>query len=165
MASSHTIVVVSGSENLTVTDSRAGRDLIITQTIHQAPKAKPTLPAATPHNLPDRTTSSDRFVGRAAKLQRLAELLAPEGGRVYLTGMGGVGKSELALQHAYDALEHYSGGIVLLDARQGLAAMASDLVSFVRSRFPAVNLPDDTSPIDLLPSCWSQWPVHRSRCS
>jgi tetratricopeptide (TPR) repeat protein len=73
--------------------------------------------------------------------------------------MGGVGKSELGLQHAFNALEHYRGGIVLLDARQGLAAMASDLVSFVRSRFPAVNLPDDTSPIELLPSCWSQWPA------
>jgi tetratricopeptide (TPR) repeat protein len=159
IATSHTIVKVSGSENITVTDARAGRDLNITQTIHQAPKANPTLPAATPHNLPDRTTSSDRFVGRAAELQRLAELLSPDGSRVYLTGMGGVGKSELALQHAYDALEHYSGGIVLLDARQGLAAMAFELVSFVRSRFPELSLPDDTSPIDLLPSCWSQWPA------
>jgi tetratricopeptide (TPR) repeat protein len=37
--------------------------------------------------------------------------------------------------------------------------MASELVSFVRSRFPELSLPDDTSPIDLLPSCWSQWPA------
>jgi len=96
-ATSHTIVKISGSENITVTDARAGRDLNITQTIHQAPKANPTLPAATPHNLPDRTTSSDRFVGRAAELQRLTELLSPDGSRVYLTGMGGLGKSELAL--------------------------------------------------------------------
>jgi hypothetical protein len=49
----------------------------------------------TPHNLPDRTTRSERFVGRDAELHRLAELLTPEGSRVYLTGMGGVGKSEL----------------------------------------------------------------------
>jgi tetratricopeptide (TPR) repeat protein len=127
---------------------------------HLPPPPKPELPKThTPHNLPDRSTSSDRFVGRAAELQRLADLLAPEGSRAYLTGMGGVGKSELALQHAYDALEHYRGGILLFDARQGLAAMASQLVSFVRGRFPEVSLPDDTSPIDLLPSCWSQWPA------
>jgi tetratricopeptide (TPR) repeat protein len=143
---------------------RASRDQFIggkhEHHTHLPPPPKPELPEThTPHNLPERTTSPDRFVGRAAELQRLASLLAPEGNRVYLTGMGGVGKSELALQHAYDALEHYRGGIVLLDARQGLAAMASDLVSFVRSRFPAVSLPDDTSPIDLLPSCWSQWPA------
>jgi tetratricopeptide (TPR) repeat protein len=114
-----------------------------------------------PHNLPDRTTSPDRFVGRAKELKALAELLAPEGSRVYLTGMGGVGKSELALQHAYNALEHYSGGIVRLDARQGLVAMASQVVSFVRGTFPAVNLPEDQSksPIELLALCWSQWPA------
>ncbi|MFN9644918.1 MAG: tetratricopeptide repeat protein, partial [Cyanobacteriota bacterium] len=115
----------------------------------------------TPHNLPDRTTSPDRFVGREAELQRLAELLAPEGSRVYLSGMGGVGKSELALQHAYDHLEHYQGGIVRLDARQGLVAMASQVLSFVMGTFPAVNLPDDQSksPIELLPLCWNQWPA------
>jgi hypothetical protein len=113
----------------------------------------------TPHNLPELTTSSNRFVGRAAELQRLAELLAPEGSRVYLTGMGGVGKSELALQHAYGALEHYSGGIVRLDARQGLTAMASQLAAFFRGAFPAVSLPDDKSPTEMLPLCWSQWPA------
>jgi tetratricopeptide (TPR) repeat protein len=127
---------------------------------HLPPPPKPELPKThTPHNLPDRSTSSDRFVGRATELQSLAELLAPEGSKAYLTGMGGVGKSELALQHAFNALEHYSGGIVLLDARQGLTAMASQLVSFVRSRFPEVSLPDDISPIELLPLCWSQWPA------
>ena len=113
----------------------------------------------TPHNLPDRTTSPDRFVGRAVELQRLTALLAPEGSRVVLTGMGGVGKSELASQHACDALDRYQGGIVRLDARQGLSAMASQLVLFFRKTFPAVPLPDDKSPIELLPMCWSQWPA------
>ncbi|MFN9623417.1 MAG: tetratricopeptide repeat protein, partial [Cyanobacteriota bacterium] len=124
-------------------------------------KAGLNLNLCAPHNLPDRTTTPDRFVGRAEELKTLAELLAPEGSRVYLTGMGGVGKSELALQHAYDHLEHYSGGIVRLDARQGLVAMASQVLSFVRGAFPAVNLPDDQSksPIELLPLCWSQWPA------
>jgi len=113
----------------------------------------------TPHNLPERTTSSERFVGRVAELQRLAEILAPEGSRGYLTGMGGVGKSELALQHAYGNLDLYRGGIVRIDARQGLAAMASQLVTFFRGAFPKVALPDDKSPIELLPLCWSQWPA------
>jgi tetratricopeptide (TPR) repeat protein len=154
-------VEVGGSENLTVTDAIAGRDLIITQKIHQAPKPKPTLPPYTPHNLPERTTGAERFVGRSQELEQLKRLLAPESSRAYLTGMGGVGKSELALQHAYDHLEHYSGGIVHLDARQGLVAMASQVVSFVRGTFPEVNLPDDQSksPIELLPLCWSQWPA------
>jgi hypothetical protein len=98
-------------------------------------------------------------VGRAAELQRLTALLAPEGSRVVLTGMGGVGKSELASQHACDALDRYQGGIVRLDARQGLSAMASQLVLFFRKTFPAVRLPDDKSPGELLRLCWSQWPA------
>ncbi|MFN9644880.1 MAG: tetratricopeptide repeat protein, partial [Cyanobacteriota bacterium] len=143
----------------------AERDLVIGdkhEHTHLPPLPKPQLPEShTPHNLPERTTTPDRFVGRADELKTLAELLAPEASRVYLTGMGGVGKSELALQHAYDHLEHYSGGIVRLDARQGLVAMASQVVSFVRGTFPAVNLPEDQSksPIELLPLCWNQWPA------
>ena len=155
-----------GENSLLITGGtfRSGRDQFIggehEHHTHLPPPPKPELPEShTPHNLPERTTSPDRFVGRADELKTLAELLAPESSRVYLTGMGGVGKSELALQHAYDHLEHYSGGIVRLDARQGLSAMASQLVSFFRATFPAVVLPEDTSPTDLLPLCWSQWPA------
>ncbi|WP_216918224.1 tetratricopeptide repeat protein [Synechococcus sp. CCAP 1479/10] len=101
-------------------------------------------------------------MGREAELQRLAQLLTPEGSRVYLTGMGGVGKSELATQHAYDHLDHYRGGIVRLDARQSLAAMASQLVTCFRGAFPKVVLPEDKSPTELLPMCWSQWPAGTS---
>jgi tetratricopeptide (TPR) repeat protein len=150
---------VGGSENITVTDATAGRDLSITQTILQAPKPKPTLPPHTPHNLPERTTSAERFVGRSQVLEQLKSLLAPEGSRAYLTGMGGVGKSELAIQHAYDSLDLYRGGILRLDARQGLDAMALQVVTFCRGVFPDLALPEDKSPADLLPLCWSQWPV------
>jgi tetratricopeptide (TPR) repeat protein len=126
---------------------------------HLPPAPKPELPNThTPHNLRYRTTSPDRFVGRATELQRLAQLLAPEGSRVYLTGMGGVGKSELALQHANDALEHYTGGIVRFDARLGVETIAKHLVVFFRSSFPSVSLPEDRNPLELLPFCWRQWP-------
>ena len=153
------IVKVGGSENVTLTDARAGRDLSITQTILQAPKPKPTLPPHTPHNLPERTTSAERFVGRSQELEQLKSLLAPEGSRAYLTGMGGVGKSELAIQHAYDSFALYRGGIVRLDARQGLDAMALQVVTFFRGVFPDLAIPEDKSPTDLLPLCLSQWPA------
>jgi tetratricopeptide (TPR) repeat protein len=113
----------------------------------------------TPHNLPERTTSAERFVGRSQELTQLKSLLAPEGSRIYLTGMGGVGKSELALQHANDSFDVYRGGILRLDARQGLDAMALQVVTFFRGRFPDVPLPEDISPTELLPVCWSQWPA------
>jgi hypothetical protein len=79
----------------------AERDLVIGEKhehTHLPPPPKPELPEShTPHNLPERTTSPDRFVGWADELKTLAELLAPEGSRAYLTGMGGMGKSELAI--------------------------------------------------------------------
>ena len=127
--------------------------------IQDAPKAKPTLPAETPHNLPTRATSAGRFLGRSQELEHLKSLLAPEGSRAYLTGMGGVGKSELAIQHAYESFDVYRGGIVRLDARQGLEAMAQQVITFFRGVFPEVALPEDKSPTELLPACWSQWPT------
>jgi tetratricopeptide (TPR) repeat protein len=127
--------------------------------IQEAPKTKPTLPAETPHNLPERTTSAERFVGRSQELEQLKSLLAPEGSRAYLTGMGGVGKSELAIQHAYGSLTLYRGGIVRLDARQGLEDMALQVVTFCRGVFPDLALPEDKSSTALLPLCWSQWPA------
>jgi len=156
-------VEVGGPENITVTDASAGRDLSITQTILQAPKSKPTLPAETPHNLQERTTSAEQFVGRSQELEQLKNLLAPEGSRAHLTGMGGVGKSELAIQHAYDSFALYRGGILRLDARQGLDTMALQVVTFFRGAFPDLALPEDKSPTDLLPLCWSQWPASANR--
>ncbi len=86
----------------------------------------------TPHNLPERTTSAERFVGRSQELAQLRCILAPEANRAYLLGMGGVGKSVLAIQHAYDSFDVYRGGILRLDARQGLEAMAQQVLTFFR---------------------------------
>ena len=118
----------------------------------------PRLPKHTPHNLPESTTTPEHFVGRDAQLEKLGELLAAPGSRVLLTGMGGVGKSELALQHAYGQLVHYRGGIVRVDARQGFDGMAAQVIAFVRGTFP-VLLPEKGPPEELLPLCWSQWPA------
>jgi tetratricopeptide (TPR) repeat protein len=118
----------------------------------------PRLPKHSPHNLPERTTTPGHFVGRDAQLEKLGELLTPPGSRVLLTGMGGVGKSELALQHAHAQLAYYRGGIVRVDARQGFEGMAAQVIAFVRGTFPEL-LPEKGPPEELLPLCWSQWPA------
>ena len=161
-------VEVGGSENITVTDASAGRDLSSTQTILQAPKPKPTLPPYTPHNLPERTTSAERFVGRSLELEQLKSLLVPEGSRAYLTGMGGVGKSELAIQHAYDSFDLYRGGILRLDARQGLDAMAVQVVTFFRESSPIWRSQRTKAQPTCCPcvgASGQQVPTHRNRCS
>jgi hypothetical protein len=70
-------------------------------------RALPDLPpprgAPAPHNLPPRR----RFVGRTAELARVAEVLRAGGrgtiSQASLWGLGGVGKSALALEHAHRA--------------------------------------------------------------
>ena len=120
----------------------------------------PALPTShTPHNLPaDLATAPEHFFGRDQDLQRLSNLLRPPGSRVFLTGMAGVGKSELALQVAQASLDRFRGGIVRVDARQGFEGMATQVISFVRGAFPEL-LPEKAPPEELLALCWSQWPA------
>ncbi len=94
-------------------------------------------------------------MGRSQELARLGSLLAPDASRAYLTGMDGVGKSELAIQHAYDSIDVYRDGMLRLNARQGLEAMAQQVVTCFRGLFPEGGLPEDRSPTELLPVCWS----------
>jgi predicted ATPase len=56
----------------------------------------------TPNNLPVRNTS---FVGRDPELIELAKLLLSETKLITLTGIGGVGKTRLAVQAAYEQLK------------------------------------------------------------
>ncbi|MBK8901960.1 MAG: protein kinase [Anaerolineaceae bacterium] len=63
-----------------------------------APAAAATPPGATPHNL---TPPLTPFVGRQAELAQLQKLLtAPDGRLVTVVGLGGMGKSRLALEAA-----------------------------------------------------------------
>ena len=126
-------------------------------------RPSPKLPGSyTPHNLPLLTTLPEAFVGRNEELDKLTKLLQPPGSRVLITGMGGVGKSELALQHSYAQMDFYRGGIVRLDARQGYELMATEVISFVRSRFhgvvPVRAGTNDLPTEELLARCWNLWP-------
>jgi predicted ATPase/DNA-binding SARP family transcriptional activator len=73
------------------------------------------VPAAAPpeqrHNLPEPLT---QFVGRAAELATAAELLASHR-FVTLTGVGGVGKTRLALEVARRAIGDHVDGVFLVD--------------------------------------------------
>jgi predicted ATPase/DNA-binding winged helix-turn-helix (wHTH) protein len=70
-------------------------------------------PAAQPprHNLPEQRT---RFIGREAALAELARLL-PATRLLTLTGIGGCGKTRLALQFAQQQLAAFAEGVWLVD--------------------------------------------------
>lgn len=75
---------------------------------HEVPAVQP---PAERHNLPAPVTS---FIGRAAELAEL-ELLLDEKRLVTLTGVGGVGKTRLALEEAARALPDVPDGVVFVD--------------------------------------------------
>jgi predicted ATPase/class 3 adenylate cyclase/DNA-binding CsgD family transcriptional regulator len=66
---------------------------------------------ALPHNLPVQLTT---FVGRRKELEEAAGLLASTR-LLSLTGVGGCGKTRLALQLAAEVAEHYPGGVWLVE--------------------------------------------------
>ncbi|MBD2553967.1 tetratricopeptide repeat protein [Limnothrix sp. FACHB-708] len=124
-----------------------------------APPPKPTGDGP-PTNLQDRGVARDRFFGRDDVLAELHQLLQTGDHRVAIAsvdGMGGVGKSELAVQYARQHLhETYRGGVVwLAGERAGV-----ELLNFARSRFfPTVDLAEFGDLPEQLDHCLAHWPA------
>ncbi|UCD23550.1 MAG: TIR domain-containing protein [Gemmatimonadota bacterium] len=80
---------------------------------HAAADEVPRVPTVdvVPHNLPMELTS---FVGRDAEIRELVQLLN-EARLLTLTGVGGVGKTRLALQVAARAIDRYRDGVWLVE--------------------------------------------------
>lgn len=86
-----------------------GRGYRFTATIEAPPAQVPA--SAARHNLPEQRT---RFIGRAAALADLARLL-PQTRLLTLTGIGGCGKTRLALQFAQQRLADFADGVCFVD--------------------------------------------------
>ncbi len=76
-----------------------------------APPSTAAAPAATPNNLPIERTS---FVGREKEIAECAALL-DKGRLLTLTGIGGTGKTRLALRVARGVLHRYPDGVWFID--------------------------------------------------
>ena len=120
--------------------------------IEQKQQLKPT---GIPHNLP---RSNAQFVGRQQALETLHRQLQ-RSDRIAISaiaGMGGIGKTELALQYAITHLEKstYPGGLCWLQARD--ADVGSQVVTFARTRF-GLTPPDGLELPHQVEFCWSHW--------
>ena len=132
-----------------------GQGTYVEGDLYQLPKPAPT-PTGTPHNL-DR--SSAHFVGRDDEIAQLHHQLHRSDRLAIaaaIAGMGGVGKTELALQYAFSHLSQgtYPGGLCWLRARA--ADIGSQVVSFARTKL-GLNLPDDLELVEQVDFCWQHW--------
>jgi tetratricopeptide (TPR) repeat protein len=152
------------SENLTVNkifeNVRAGGDITvgnITQ-IYQTISNLDNIPKPTgfPQNIPN--SSTDKFVGREGELNRLHEQLQRNNSVVIaaVEGMGGVGKTELAIQYSllHLQLRNYPGGICWLRATD--ADIGLQIVNFVRTDL-GLQPPSDLELPDQVRWCWKHW--------
>jgi hypothetical protein len=113
-------------------------------------------PTETPHNLP--YSGTIKFVGRVETLEDLRQMLQ-QSNQVVLTaieGMGGVGKTELALQYAQLQLllGTYSGGICWLRARDENVGL--QVVRFAEVKL-GIKTPEDWKLEDRVNFCWARW--------
>lgn len=110
-----------------------------------------------------------QLFGREQELERLHQLLTPpvplikEGEQqnkliiAAIAGMGGVGKTELAIQYAWQHLQDLgdgAGGVCWVDARDGDVGI--QLVNFARSLLNR-NPPEDWDLPTQLKYCWRNW--------
>ncbi|CBN55057.1 MULTISPECIES: tetratricopeptide repeat protein [Kamptonema] len=107
-----------------------------------------------PENLP--RSGVVQFVGRERELETLHQQLQ-ENERVAVSaiaGMGGIGKTELALQYALICKQTYQGGICWLRAK-GLN-VGTQIVQFGRSRLQ-LQPPEDLDLTGQVGFCWTHW--------
>ncbi|MDF5710159.1 MAG: tetratricopeptide repeat protein [Nostoc sp. S4] len=96
------------------------------------------------------------FVGREQELQNLHQLLQDnkQVAIAAITGMGGVGKTELALQYAIQQRETYNGGLCWLLAKTGDVGI--QVVQFARTQLD-LKPPEDFDILAQVQYCWRRW--------
>ncbi|MBD2162889.1 tetratricopeptide repeat protein [Calothrix membranacea FACHB-236] len=96
-----------------------------------------------------------KFVGRETELQNLHHLLQKnqQVAIAAIAGMGGVGKTELAVQYANLHRVTYQGGICWLSALQDVGVQ---LVQFAVNKLQ-LNIPDDLDLVGRVQYCLTKW--------
>ena len=110
----YALLLGGGSPHATLLRREAGEVGIVLTLVTNARPTLAQTAATTAHNLPRRNTA---FIGRDLELLEVAGLLAQTETRlVTLTGPGGIGKTRLALQAAWEELTRnsFDGGVYLV---------------------------------------------------
>ncbi len=113
-------------------------------------------PTGFPQNIPNSNT--DKFIGRARELEHLHQQLQRNNEVVIaaVKGMGGVGKTELAIQYSLLHLHShtYPGGICWLRARE--EDIGLQIIGFARINL-GLQPPEDLDLPERVRWCWQRW--------
>ncbi|MBW4608467.1 MAG: tetratricopeptide repeat protein [Hassallia sp. WJT32-NPBG1] len=101
-------------------------------------------------------SGATKFVGREKELAHLHQLLQENDSVAIaaVVGMGGVGKTELALQYALKHREFYSGGICWCGVKSGDVGL--QVVQFARIHLE-LNPLTDLDLVGQVKYCWQRW--------
>ncbi|MBD2060359.1 tetratricopeptide repeat protein [Oculatella sp. FACHB-28] len=120
----------------------------------QNDRPKPVFPPNIPSNLP---IASTIFVGRDDELERLHTQMQSQATVAIsaVSGMGGIGKTELAAQYALQQRDigTYPGGICWLRAREDLS---TQIVLFAQSQL-GLTILEDLELAEQVSLCWRNW--------
>ncbi|MBD2341426.1 tetratricopeptide repeat protein, partial [Calothrix sp. FACHB-156] len=139
---------------------QAGRDITIGD-IHQIYQIVINLdnipkPTGFPQNIP--LSSTNKFIGRERELEHLRQQLQQNTSVVIaaVEGMGGVGKTELAIQYSllHLQLHSYPGGICWLRARE--EDIGSQIIQFTTTDL-GKEPPKDLELPEQVRWCWQNW--------
>lgn len=111
-------------------------------------------PAGVPNNVP--RSGVAKFIGREPELDQLHTQLQ-QGSLVSISaveGMGGVGKTELAIQYTQRYASTYDGGIAWLYARE--FNVGTQVVGFAQSQLN-LKIPEGLELPDQVAFCWRNW--------
>ncbi|MBC1241612.1 NB-ARC domain-containing protein [Nostoc sp. 2RC] len=112
-------------------------------------------PFEIPHNIPQ--SQARKFVGRDEEIEQLRQLLQTNDVVVIsdVTGQGGVGKTELAIQYSEQYLADYSGGCCWLNTQS--VDLGTQLINFGMVHFSNFNPSDQLDATGKVLYCWKNW--------
>lgn len=105
-----------------------------------------------------RRSGAFKFLGRDTEIRKTSQLFE-ELNRVVITGMGGIGKTELAIQYALSSSRSFSS-VCWIDARA--KDIGSQIIQYTKIYFGFEKIIPDLELEGQLKFCWENWPTEKS---